>query len=146
MPQSLRSVGRYGIGFAWLALCGLVAGCGDGGPKLYPVTGKVLVNGKPLTSGSVVYNPDKAKGNTFTGVSVGELNADGVYTLDTNGKPGAPAGSYKITITSSGAVSQDNTKPSAKSPINVGYGLVETTNLETTVGDKPGKYDFEVTP
>lgn len=146
MPQSLRWVARCGFGFAWLALCGLVAGCGDSGPKLYPVTGKITVNGVPLTAGTVVYNPDKGKGNTFTGVAVGELNSEGVYKLDTNGKAGAPAGSYKITITSTGPVTQDNTKPLAKSPINTGYGLVDTTNLETTVGEKPGKYDFEVTP
>ncbi|HXD85262.1 MAG TPA: hypothetical protein VN641_02130 [Urbifossiella sp.] len=144
MPQSLRSVGRCGFGFVWLALCGLLAGCGDGGPKLYPVTGKVTVGGKPLTSGTVVYNPEKS--NSFTGICVGELNGEGVYTLNTRGKPGAPAGAYKVTISSTGPVSQDNTKPPTKSLINTGYSLVETTNLETTVGDNPGKYDFEVTP
>lgn len=137
---------RGGVLSALFGLCAFVAGCGDSGPKLYPVTGKVTVNGNPLSSGTVVFNPDKAKGNTFGGICVGELSSDGAYTLQTNGKPGAPAGPYKVTITATAATPMDNTKPSMKSPINVGYMTVETTNLETTVGDPPGKYTFEVTP
>ena len=35
--------------FLALCLCGLPAGCGQDDLKLYPVSGKVLLQGKPLT-------------------------------------------------------------------------------------------------
>jgi len=124
----------------------LSSGCGDGTPSLTPVSGKVTVNEKPLTSGSVIYYPNSAKGNKFGGLSVGEINAQGEYTLQTNGKPGAPVGAYKVTVSSTGAVTPDNTKPTIKSPVNQQFALPETTPLQVEVVEKaaPGAYDLKV--
>lgn len=77
----------------------LVAGCSDPdsgvtGP-LYPVKGKVLLaDGKPLTSGQVVF-----VGTKEPVTLEGPIGADGGFTLDSGslGK-GAPAGDYKVRV------------------------------------------------
>jgi hypothetical protein len=124
-------------------------GCGSGGSKLAPVSGRVtLADGKPLTSGFVNFRPDKTKGNTFGGEAVGEINSQGEYTLNVRGKPGAPLGAYKVTVSSTGPTTTDNTNPSAQSVINPTYSNPGTTPLEKTVVDKPaaGAYDLQIGP
>jgi hypothetical protein len=84
-------------GFA-LLLSILLAGCGAGGmisSPTFPVKGQVLLsNGKPLTSGKVIFLP-KAGGAT----AVGEISADGTFALKTaDDREGAPAGVYKVRI------------------------------------------------
>jgi hypothetical protein len=127
----------------------LNSGCGGSGKeKLAPVSGKVTVNGKPVTAGWVNFKPDKAKGNTFGGEPIGEINAQGEYTLETRGKPGAPLGAYKIVVTSTGATTPDNTKPSNKPLLNPTYANVEITPLAKDVVENPapGAYDLQLSP
>jgi hypothetical protein len=133
-----------------LGLTGLVlssGGCGSSSATLAPVSGKVTINGQPLTKGTVIYKPDKAKGNTFGGEPVGEIDANGVYTLQTRGKPGAPVGWYKITVSVIDAP-PDNTKVDAnpQSQINPTYLHVDTTPLEKEVVAPPkvGNYDLQL--
>jgi len=128
---------------------GLIAGCGGGGgPALAPVSGRVTVNNKPVTSGWVTFKPDKAKGNTFGGEPMGEINAQGEYTLSTNGKPGAPLGPYKVTVSSSGPTPPDNTKVKVQNQLNTTYLHPDTTPLEAVVTKEPaaGAYDLKLTP
>jgi len=127
---------------------GLLAGCGSGGASLAPVSGKVTVNGKPVTSGTVAFKPDKSKGNTFGGEPIGEINAQGEYTLSTNGKPGAPLGAYKVTVNSTGQATPDNTKAKAQNTLNMTYFHADTTPLEANVVKDPpaGAYDLKLSP
>lgn len=70
----------------------VLAGC-DRGPKLAPVTGKVLYNGKPLEFGSVMFQPPSGQ------PAVGEIQADGTFTLSTfQLNDGAVVGSHKVRI------------------------------------------------
>jgi hypothetical protein len=112
------------------------------------VSGKVTVDGTPLTKGSVRYIPDKEKGNTSTDEAVGEINASGVYELRTNNQPGAPTGWYKVCVVSTDT--PDNTNPSApvKSYVDAKYKTPATTDLSKEVksGAPPGAYDLTVTP
>jgi len=128
-------------------LTGLIAGC-DSGPTLGPVTGRVTVNGKPLTAGWVNFKPDKAKGNKFGGEAIGEINAQGEYTLETLGKKGAPLGKYKVTVSATTATTPDNTTAKPKSLINTTYMHPDTTPLEVEVVTQPaaGAYDLKLTP
>jgi len=133
-----------------VALCGLVwlsSGCGKSA-KLTPVSGRVTMNGKPLTSGFVNFRPNKTKGNTFGGEPIGEINAQGEYTLQTMGKPGAPLGAYKVTVSVTGATTEDNTKATPKSLINPTYTNPDTTPLEVEVVAEPksGAYDLLIGP
>jgi hypothetical protein len=149
MRWNLKSIRMIvGSSFFAMSLVFLGSGCG-GSAKLYPVSGKITLKDKPLTSGTVAFRPDKAKGNTFNGEPIGELNSDGQYTLMTNGKPGAPPGHYKVTVSATGPINEDNTKVAVQqSPINSGFSLEENTPLavEVVANPAPGAYDFKVGP
>jgi hypothetical protein len=116
------------------------AGCSSGGG--IPVSGKVTVGDKPLTTGSVRYVPDKEKGNNGTEEPVGTINESSTYVLYTNGKPGAPAGHYKVAV-----VAQDNvdiTNPTnIKSLIDPKYNTAEKTDLRVEV-KSGGTYDLQL--
>lgn len=87
------------------ALTGLlvaVAGCGPSlpaPPTVLPVSGTVLLAGKPVTSGQVQFTKD---GDTTLTV-IGDVQSDGTFTLQTkliDGRklPGAVAGTYRVTF------------------------------------------------
>lgn len=87
---------------SWLTLTVLLAsvsGCGpSGGERTYPVSGRVTVASKLLTTGAVNFHPDASRGNTLSTIAVGTINEQGVYQLMTRSKSGAPAGWYKVTV------------------------------------------------
>lgn len=74
-------------------------GCGSSNqPSLYPVQGKVLVDGQPAANIMVRFNP---LGDTspFPLVSQGLTAGDGTFTLSTHQTgDGAPAGQYAVTF------------------------------------------------
>jgi len=133
-----------------VALCGLLglSSCCGPNSKLIPVTGRVTVEGKALAAGSVRFVPDKSKGNTFGGEPIGEINAQGEYSLQTRGKPGAPPGWYKATVSADAAATPDNTSVKPSTKINNTYRLADTTPLEVEVvaQPKPGAYDLKLGP
>ena len=65
------------------------------GPRLYPVSGKVTIDGKPLAKAFVVFLPEFGGGGTH---SVGETKEDGTYELSHMDRPGAGRGGYRVTI------------------------------------------------
>lgn len=78
------------------AVCGLLAlacaGCGASNAKLHPVAGMVTYEGKAVEGATVLFIPPGGA------PSMGETDASGKYTLITRGKPGAPEGTYDVTI------------------------------------------------
>lgn len=78
----------------------MVGGCGPGEEKLVPVSGTVTIQGSPLPYGTVTLIPEGAAGNTSTSQPFGKVGSDGKYTVETNGKPGAPLGKYVVTVSS----------------------------------------------
>jgi hypothetical protein len=56
----------------------LAAGCG--GLKLVPGSGKVFVDGQPITRGTVTYKPDTARGNQAGFEPLGVIRPDGTYS------------------------------------------------------------------
>ena len=149
MPLSLRSLfaRRFGCAILFAGLLSSTLGCGDD-VKLVPVSGRVTIDGKPLTSGWVAFKPDKSKGNNFGGELTGEVNSEGEYTIQHRGKPGAPLGAYKVTVSSTGPTTPDNTKPNTKSLIRTNYLQVATTPLAVEVVKEPapGAYDLKLSP
>jgi hypothetical protein len=87
-----------------LFACGFLTLAGCGGPKLVPVSGTVMLDGKPLSHCGVSFSADTSKGNKGALSSVGRLDARGQYTLRTfgvkasEGGTGAPVGWYKVTL------------------------------------------------
>ena len=72
----------------------MLAGCGESGPPLAPVKGKVTLNGQPYTKGTVVFQPS---GGGPTGIGMTDVNGD--YSVWTSGRKGAPLGPHTVMVT-----------------------------------------------
>src|SRR5207302_974197 len=93
-------------------------GCGSGQPKLYKVTGKVTLDGQPLSGATVQFVP--ADPATGLEIARGSTGSDGVYNLTTyNTNDGAMEGNYKVLVTISPkaeVASGDSTAPGGLDP------------------------------
>jgi hypothetical protein len=110
------------VGLLFGCLLILLAGCGDTGQSgLYPTTGKVTLDGAPLSRASVVFSPTGAgSGSVATGLTDGS----GQFTLSTGGREGAAKGTYMVTV-----FAQDDARPTggpsppARGPSGDGGGM-----------------------
>jgi hypothetical protein len=85
----------------------LAAGCERDDPLPAPVHGRVFYQGSPLSHGSIVFTPDPDRGGSGP-LARGNIQADGTYTLTTDGRKGAPAGWHRVSIV---AVETSSTRP-----------------------------------
>ncbi|HEX4611846.1 MAG TPA: hypothetical protein VH092_26865 [Urbifossiella sp.] len=91
-PSRPVVLAAFAVGSAAL----LAAGCSGG--KLYPVTGKVLVNGQPAGGAVVVFNP-AANPATMDRKPTGFAKADGTFVVGTfKDDDGAAPGEYLVTL------------------------------------------------
>ncbi len=134
----------------------LASGCGDAsgvGPT-FPVAGRVTVNNTPWTAKNTVIlcKADPARGNAGRFEPTGSVDADGNYTLTTNGKAGAPPGWYKVLVTAREEVAPvhprgpQHHRPVSKSLLPAKYGQAQTTDLSIEVVERPaaGAYDLKL--
>jgi hypothetical protein len=134
-----------GVGLALLP-----AGCGGKDDKIQrvDVAGKVLLGGSPMTMGNVVFHPDKGKGNTLEGTATGKIESDGTFKPIYKGKPGVPAGWYKITVTAMGMPEDLGPDKPPPKPVSIDsrYQSPERSGLSVEVkGDAPaGHYDLKL--
>jgi len=127
----------------FLAFSSLAAlGCG-GGESLYPVSGKVYSDTKPLTGGTVTFIPDTSKGNTTKFSPGSKIGSDGTYSLISGGKPGAPLGAYKVAI-----VTDAPGEPPSTVKLAPRFADPEKSELhiEVVANPEPNKYDLRGTP
>jgi hypothetical protein len=90
-PKFLRSIVAAAVACAML----ITMGCGESGPKRFHVSGKVTLDGSPLSSGQVVFEPDATAGNRGpTGYA--EI-VNGEYDTAKNGK-GTVGGAHIVRI------------------------------------------------
>jgi hypothetical protein len=140
-------------GLAGCFLACAVLGCGSGSSvTLYPVSGEVKLDGKPLQVGGVTFYPDTSKGNQSKEIPAGEIK-EGRYEIFTGKRRGAPPGVYKVAVVSSN-FSGGNVPPPPtggtfelpKSFIHSKYGDPRRTPLVVEVVAKPpeGAYDLKV--
>ena len=125
------------------------AGCAkdEVGP-LVPVKGTVTIDGQPLTTGSVVLQPDTSKGNSTAHEPRGEIDGDGNYVVMTAGRTGAPAGWYRVSVVSQLSTATEKDPYAApKSNIAAAFNNPSTSRLgfEVKAGAVPGEYDLKVT-
>jgi len=81
-----------------LAVSAALTGCG--GQSLAPVTGKVLYKGKEVPGGQLVFSPVGSGNAANAGrPALAGVQADGSFTLETNGVEGAPIGRHQVTFT-----------------------------------------------
>jgi hypothetical protein len=132
---------------SFVAATALLVGCGAGGPKLYPVQGKVtLKDGSPVKFGHIILRADVSKGNTTKEVSQGTIR-NGEYTIMTGAREGAPPGAYKVSIEAAAEVDEKNpyfTKWYASEK----YVSPDTSGLtmEVVEAPAPGQYDYKLDP
>ncbi|HLJ92854.1 MAG TPA: hypothetical protein VKU02_06640 [Gemmataceae bacterium] len=131
-----------GVGIA------LVAGCGDSSSNLVPVVGKVIVDGKPLTTGTGIVNYRPEKGSLNHKEPAAKIEPDGTYRLTTDGKEGAPPGRYRVLVVDVEEIDPKNGFPYGKrrSHVNYKYGDLKTTDLviEVVPSPGPGAYDLKL--
>jgi len=143
------------MGFMFLSGCGGGDKWVEGRPPVYPVSGQVMYQGKPLEGASVTFSPVEGEGSEF-GAS-GQTNAEGRYSLTTfTQDDGAPAGRYHVTVTkATPIVYPDPRDPSTVNlpPLKVEqkhlipekYSSPKTTDLEAEVSDSDeNEFNFEL--
>lgn len=149
-PDLFRASCRPGRRVAWcVGMCAaiLFVGCSSqqSGPDLIPVQGKVMLGGKPLTTGGSVSFRDGSGLIQPSGV----IEADGTYKLFlTPRQAGAPPGKYKVVVFASEPreeAARHNRLPLLI--VNRKYLDPKTTPLAAEVkkDSAPGAYDFSVT-
>ncbi len=75
-----------------VAFLALVTGC-KRNPRVVPVAGSVLYNGKPLPFGNVMFQPDQGQ------AAVGDVQPDGSFKLSSYGpNDGAVPGKHKVSV------------------------------------------------
>ncbi len=122
-------VRRYAAPVVLLFLLGVPAGCGGpAGPPTYPVSGKVLYRGEPLSRGTVLFIPEDGPA---AGTAIAD---DGSFSLD------AVAGNHRVGITSipeppPGATPENYDPPPALIPTR--YSRPHTSGLTAEVN--PGE-------
>jgi hypothetical protein len=75
-----------------IAVCAGLLGCGSGA-SLVPAKGKVVYQGQPVAGANVTFVPKEGT------PAIGVTDANGEFTVNTVGKPGLPAGLYKVGVT-----------------------------------------------
>jgi hypothetical protein len=135
------SCGRT-VGFALGISLIFSLGCGrnDGIPDTVPVSGKVTVDGEPVTAGQVslfAFDKEQKTGAQITG----KIDPSGGYVLYTGGKTGAPPGRYKVTITPEMVPTPD--KKMFSVPFNTKFTDVARTPLMLQVPSS--EYDLKLT-
>jgi hypothetical protein len=124
-----------------------VSSCGKSGPKLAPVEGKVtLTDGRPVAFGSITLYADARRGNNSKEVPIGMIE-NGIYSIQTGAKKGAPLGAYRVGI-EAGKVGDAANPYFTEWFADEIYVNPERSNLtmEVVENPEPGRYDFKLRP
>lgn len=126
--------------FVFLAsgLLTALTGCDSSGGK---VSGKVTIDGAPLTKGDISFAPVEAGP-----IATGKIDAGGNYTLNVGTKKGIPPGKYRVTIVAVEAVpaSPENPMPLPKLLTPAKYNNSETSELTAEVKAGSNSIPFEL--
>ena len=128
-------------GVCALALLSLAAGCGGSDLEFAEVRGKVLLNGQPLTKGSVVTSPASGRG------SFGIIQSDGAFELISGREPGALIGTHKVSVVATeGGGGEGAEAEQGRSILPARYNSPQTSGLSLEVtGDGDNSPVIELT-
>jgi len=135
---------------AILAITGLFffAGCEGGTASLAPVSGKVSYQNQPLSRGTIVFVPDADRGNNGP-LAQGTIQAGGSYAVQTEGKPGAAPGWYRVTViaveTPAGYSTGRSSAPRSLVPERYRDPQLSDLTCEVKAGQENG-INFNLTP
>ena len=115
-------------------LVAVFSGCGQSGPDVAPVSGRITLDGRPLASADVAFQPDGAQR-----ASSGRTDADGRYELMfKRGQPGALVGQHTVRI----SVSREIVRNPPQIPAR--YDTQSELRREVKVGEE-NVFDFDLT-
>lgn len=116
-----------------------LVGCTESKPSdLIPVTGRVTLDGRPLTSGSVSLRADA--GGTWHQPTGAISGSDGAFVIYTNGRPGAPPEPYRVVVFASEPAADRNGAAHPGLPRSLvpkRYNDPKSTPLRLTVAPPP---------
>ena len=119
--------------FAQVLLLAVFTGCGQSGPEVAPVSGRVTLDGQPLASADVSFQPEGAQR-----ASSGRTNTDGRYQLMfKRGQPGALVGEHTVRI----SVSREIVRNPPQIPAR--YDTQSELRREVKSGEE-NVFDFEL--
>lgn len=130
------------VTFLLLVISTIGLGCGATSDRAQ-ISGKVLLDGKPLDQGSIQFEP--AEGTSK--LNAGGVISDGAYQIPA--AQGVPPGKYRVAITSFPKDTRkaedvmNNPGPPPKERIAEKYNAASTTIVEVTKGGK-NQFDFQV--
>ena len=112
-------------------------------PVLVPVTGIVKYNDKPLADADLMFFPKKGS------MASGKSDQDGRFTLKTNGKSGAVAGTHQVTVAvkdsaAKPAMLQEDKTPPPKPVIPSKYASQTTTLLKVDIAAGVGEIALKI--
>ncbi len=118
----------------WFVFAGIVlfAGCGEGGPVRYQVSGKVRFQGKLVPAGSVVFTPDSSHGNSGP-QGVAEI-VNGSYS--TTSGVGTVGGPHTVLV-----IATDANQPAQDAETN---GPLANYTFELDLPKEPFEHDIEI--
>jgi hypothetical protein len=133
---------------AWKILSGcvvglfLLAGCGRSAAT---VSGKVTLDGQPLTKGEIAFYPGENGA-----LVLGSIDGNGNYTLSTGTAKGLAPGKYQVTIVANDVLepTQKFASPVPKLITPAKYSTASTSGLtaEVTAGSNTKNFDLKSTP
>ena len=119
-----------------LALVGLsTLGCGKDLPST--VSGKVTLDGNPLTKGTVTFAPE-GEGR----IAYGEIDSSGNYTVRTLNDQGMQVGEYKVTVIATGEAPASDVPPPLITPAK--YADAATSGFTASVAPGPNTFNFDL--
>ncbi len=113
---------------------------------LQPVAGKITYRGLPVQTGMMVFVPDAARGNTGA-LAIGQIHADGTYTLKTGDAHGVAPGWYRVTVASISPLTLPVSGPTYRIPQSLlpeKYRDPDLSTLTCEVKPKSNQIDFDL--
>jgi hypothetical protein len=114
------------------ALVSLSVGCSGSGPQIAPVSGRITLDGRPLSKASITFQPaGKSPG-------IGRTDDDGRYEIAyKRGVMGAPIGVNRISI--------EEIRDLTHRPQSVPVHYNTESDLQREVKAGPNEFDFDLT-
>jgi hypothetical protein len=120
-----------------LALAALLSsGCGDGRPGRVPVSGRVLIDGKPLAQAGVRFYPPGGRSSS------GKTDREGRFVLTCyEPSDGALVGNHKVIVAAIEEINGNTIKWHAPKK----YALPDTSGLQATIEGATDDLKFDLT-
>lgn len=125
--------------FPFLLSLLLFPGCGSSYDST--ISGKVMMNGSPLSKGTVSFHP-VAGGPVATGA----IQSDGTFTIQTATKEGLQPGEYKVTVVATDPPPPGDDENPGTLLTAPEFGRIDSTPLSFTVEAGANEFEFSVDP